>query len=85
MQVELLCNNCSCRFAAPPDASATEVLERMSDNSSWYFLGDGDTFEDMIFNTLMSEGDILCPVCEEPVQVSEESLNQMAMEMLSKW
>lgn len=85
MQIELLCPNCSCRFAAPPETSAAEILERMSQNGPWYFLGDGDTFEDMIFATLTADGDISCPDCMEPVQVSEESLGQMAMEMLAQW
>jgi uncharacterized Zn finger protein (UPF0148 family) len=85
MQIELFCPSCSYRFAAPPETSSAEILDRMLQNGSWYFLGDGDTFEDMIFATLTSQGDIPCPYCEEPVQVSEESLGQMAMEMLGQW
>jgi hypothetical protein len=87
MQVELYCPCCSMRFAAPPDASSTEVLDRMVNDGygSWYFLGDGDTFEDMIFATLTAQGDITCPRCDKPVQVSEESLGQLAMDMLAQW
>jgi hypothetical protein len=84
MQVELYCPSCSCRFAASPDAPAGEILDRMLDQGPWYNLGDGETFEDMIFNALTSRGDISCPQCEEPVSVSEESLGQLALEMLSK-
>jgi hypothetical protein len=85
MQVELYCRNCSCRFAAPPETAAADVLERMLDEGPHYGLGDGETFEDMIFNALTAEGEICCPACDEPVCVSEESLGKLAMEMLSQW
>jgi hypothetical protein len=84
MQVELYCPRCACRFAAPPETAASEVVERMLDEGPWYGLGDGETFEDMIFNALTSEGEIPCPECDEPVAVSEESLGKLAMEMLSQ-
>jgi hypothetical protein len=84
MQVELYCPNCSRRFAAPPETAAEEVIERMLDEGPWYGLGDGETFEDMIFNALTSEGEIPCPECDQPVSVSEESLGRLAMEMLSQ-
>jgi len=50
-----------------------------------YALGDGQTFEDMIFTTLTEEGNIECPACGAPVAVSEESLGQMALSMLDQW
>ena len=31
MQIELYCPECSCRFAAPPDLSADEVIKRMTE------------------------------------------------------
>jgi hypothetical protein len=85
MQVELYCPNCCCRFAADPETPAAEVLDRMLDDGPWYSLGDGETFEDMIFHALTSHGDIPCPDCEEAVYVSEESLGRLTMEMLSRW
>jgi len=84
MQVELYCPCCDCRFAESPDAPAAEILDRMSDDGPWYALGDGETFEDMIFNALTAHGDIHCPCCDEPVNVSEESLGRLAQEMLSQ-
>jgi hypothetical protein len=57
----------------------------MTTEGSWYALGDGETFEDMIFNTLTAHGAIDCPECGEPVGVSEESLGRMAMEVLGSW
>jgi hypothetical protein len=84
MQVELCCPECCCRFAAPPDTSADEIIERMTDEGPWYALGDGATFEDMIFAALTSRGAILCPECNRPVAVSEESLGRLAMEMLAQ-
>jgi hypothetical protein len=84
MQIELFCPDCSCRFAAPPDTSADEILERMTDEGPWYALGDGETFEDMIFAALTSRGAIRCLECSRPVAVSEQSLGQLAMEMLAQ-
>lgn len=85
MQVELYCPECCCRFAAPPDSSCDEILERMTEEGNWYALGDGATFEDMIFAALEARGSILCPECGHPVSVSEESLSNLAMEVLSQW
>ena len=56
MQVELYCPHCSCCFSANPEAPAAEVLDRMADEGPWYALGDGETFEDMIFSTLFALG-----------------------------
>jgi hypothetical protein len=85
MQIELYCTDCHCRFAAPPDTPAGEIAERMALEGPWYALGDGVTFEDMIFSALTSEGEITCPECGEAVHVSEESLGQLAMEVLGSW
>ena len=85
MQIELYCPNCACRFVAPPDTPAAEVLDRMTEEGPWYALGDGETFEDMIFNALTARGAIRCPECREPVSVNEESLSQLAMELLGSW
>jgi hypothetical protein len=85
MQIELLCPCCTCSFVASPDASSEEVMLRMFENGPAYALGDGETFEDMIFSTLTEQGDIRCPECGDPVSVSEESLGRLAMEMLAQW
>ena len=39
----------------------------------------------MIFNALTEHGAIHCPECGRPVSVCEESLSQLALEMLSQW
>ena len=83
MQIELFCDGCACRFVAPPDASANEVADRMFEHGPWYALGDGETFEDMIFSSLTDEGNICCPECGDPVAISEESLGRVAMSMIS--
>ena len=84
MRIELHCSACYCRFVAPAEASDEEVREQMFNDGPWYALGDGNTFEDMIFSTLTERGAICCPDCGDPVSVSEESLGQMAMEMLAR-
>jgi hypothetical protein len=63
--------------------SADEVLARMTDEGPWYALGDGETFEDMIFTALATRGVIRCPECCRPVNITEESLGRMALEMLA--
>ena len=83
MQIELLCPCCACRLTAPPEASVEEVFDRMLDEGPHFALGDGNTFEDMIFNTLLEDDAILCPDCGEAVNVSEESLSQLAQEVLA--
>jgi hypothetical protein len=85
MQVELSCPRCCCRFAAAPDTPAAEVLDRMAEDGPWYALGDGETFEDMIFSTLFASGRIHCTECGAAVSVTEESLGQLAMEVLGSW
>jgi hypothetical protein len=85
MQIELHCPRCCCQFSAPPDAPAAEVVDRMTEEGPWYALGDGETFEDMIFAALTSRGVIRCPECGEPVSVSEESLGQLTLEVLTRW
>lgn len=85
MQVELYCDHCDCTFTAEPDTPAGEVLDRMAETGPWYALGDGETYEDMIFSTLFSCGHIRCSSCGESACVREESLNRMAMEVLGSW
>jgi hypothetical protein len=85
MQVELFCPDCCCSFAAEPDTPAAEVLDRMAEHGPWYALGDGETFEDMIFSTLFACGSIRCGDCGGPVSVTEQSLGRLAMEVLGSW
>ena len=59
------------------DAQGDVPFDRMTEEGPWYALGDGETFEDMIFTALMCRGAIHCPECREPVSVSEESLGKL--------
>lgn len=85
MQVELFCPHCCTSFVATPQTPAREVLDRMAEEGPWYALGDGETFEDMIFTTLFACGTIRCAECGEPVSVTEESLGKLTMEVLGSW
>ena len=85
MRIELHCPYCLNRFAAEPETPAAEVLDRMAEEGPWYALGDGETFEDMIFATMFSHGAIRCMECGEQASVNEESLGQLAMEVLGSW
>ncbi len=85
MQVELCCSHCGCKFAAAPETPAVEVLDRMAEEGPWYALGDGATFEDMIFSALFACGTIRCSECGEEASVNEESLGRLTMEVLGSW
>lgn len=85
MPIELECPCCRCRFASSPDAPAGEVLDRMTEEGPWFGLGDGATFEDMVYSALTARGTILCPDCGEPASVREESLGRLTMDLLACW
>jgi hypothetical protein len=85
MQVELYCPCCDRAFVAAPETPARDVLDRMAEQGPWYALGDGETFEDMIFSTVFACGHVRCGECGEPAEVSEESLSQLAYEVLGAW
>ena len=82
MQIELCCPQCGCRFSAAPQTPAAEVLDRMAEDGPWYALGDGETYEDMIFAALFACGNIRCGHCGAAANVTEESLGQLTMEVL---
>jgi hypothetical protein len=85
MQVELYCPHCGTSFTADPDTPAAEILDRMKEDGPWYALGDGETYEDMIFSTLFACGHIRCTACGETASVTEQSLGQLTMEVLGSW
>jgi transposase-like protein len=80
MQIELRCPRCPCRFSAPPDLPADEVIDRMIDEGTWFALAKGETFEDMIFAALVARGKIRCPECSKAVAIHEESLGRLTRE-----
>jgi hypothetical protein len=80
MEIELRCRRCPCRFSASPDTSCEEIVDRMIEEGSWFALGEGDTFEDMIFAALVKRGKIRCPECWQPVAVGESSLGRPVRE-----
>lgn len=85
MQVELYCPRCCTSFVAAPDTPASKVLDRMAEEGPWYALGDGETFEDMIFSTMFACGKIRCSECGAAASVSEQSLGRLTMEVLGSW
>jgi hypothetical protein len=57
----------------------------MAPDGPRYARGDGETYEDMIFTTLLSHGGIRCSECGEQASVSEESLGRLTLEVLGSW
>jgi hypothetical protein len=74
MLIELRCPCCPCRLRAAHDAATEDVCRQMTEEGPWFGLADGETFEDMIFNALLTRGVIRCPECRAPVAVGERSL-----------
>ncbi len=85
MQIELDCARCRCPQAADPSSWAGDVLDQVREAGPWNTVGDGETFEDALFHALHSRGEIICPDCGKAVSVDEDSLGQLAMEMLACW
>lgn len=73
MWIRLFCAACSCQFCSPADTPASQVLDQMTDDSSWFALAEGDTFEVMVSAALDRRGRILCPECGEEVRVLYDS------------
>ncbi len=63
MDLELVCRDCSTRFAAPAEMPEEEVVQRMTDDGPWCALGEGDCFRAMVAAALERRGRIRCPDC----------------------
>lgn len=85
MRLDMQCSSCFHSFQAPTDTRTAEALVRMSAEGPWSSLGDGATIEDRIFAVLTAHGNIHCPECREAVSIGEESVAQLAKEMLANW
>jgi hypothetical protein len=82
MQVELHC--AACRFCFPIELDMA-ALDRITDEGPWSALGDGETFEDRIHADLLAHHEAECPHCGNPVAPTEESLGDLASELLAQW
>jgi hypothetical protein len=83
MMVELVCPCCPFRFSAPSKASAAEIVQRMIEEGPWFALGNGETFQEMLYTALTTRGAIRCPDCQEDVLVLEESGCEAVEELLT--
>jgi hypothetical protein len=79
MHITLDCARCFCQFTT----NDADGHDPMLIDEPWSSLGDGTTFEDMIYARLTEGGAVCCPQCGAPVVFSEERLGKMAMEMLT--
>ncbi|TMQ33396.1 MAG: hypothetical protein E6K70_13335 [Planctomycetota bacterium] len=85
MAFELHCPRCRSYFEVPSHSPAFAALEHIAEESPWSVLGDGETFEDRLYNALTNEEAIRCPDCGGPIQVSEETLSRFSRELLAHW
>ncbi len=80
MEMKMLCPHCKGDFAA---ALPDQWIQAMGFDDRVAALGDGQTFEDLLFTSLSGDGCLPCPDCRERVPVREENLNLLAMELLA--
>lgn len=85
MQVELQCPRCQREFAIEHDTPAGQAVDWITEQNPWSALGDGETMEDSLHAALTANGAIHCPECDAVVPVTEESLSQIAREVLTHW
>ena len=85
MHVELDCPACHRSYPVPPENPAAAALERMTRVGPWYAVGDGETFEDMLFAAVTDPGPLHCPACGKPGTVNQASLSRIAQATLSHW
>jgi len=79
MEMELRCPHCGARIPVV----LTECVAEVPGDDRLAALGDGQTFEDLLYTSLTKEGPLICPKCERSVRVSQETLNRLAMELLA--
>ena len=84
MQIEMTCPRCFRPSVVELENADSELLDRMFEGAPVYALGDGETFEDMISTALSEHAPMHCPRCGGVLQFSEESLGQLAMDMLAR-
>lgn len=81
MSLELHCPKCECYLRAAPDTPASLILDQMIEDGPWFGLGNGETFEEMIFTALAARGRIRCPECGQAVAVGAEGVRSMTGEL----
>jgi hypothetical protein len=77
MKIELYCPRCACRLVAAPDTPWFDLVGQMTEEGPWFALANGETFEEMVWGAILTRGFILCPECEGPVSVREQSLGRL--------
>lgn len=78
MRTEMCCN-CSNQTDTPPGDFTDDLLEKLNREGPWDGLGDGQTFEDILYQRLAE-----CPACGRAVAIKEEELCRMSMAMLTQ-
>ena len=84
MALRLKCDICSHPFKLSPETPAGKSLARMTADSGWHALGDGQTVEDLLYANLGEVGAISCPACGMAVPVSESDLSELAVDLLAR-
>ena len=85
MRLWFQCAQCRTEIAAPRTSSVMRILEKVLFAGPWTALGDGETFEDQIYNELAGNEGARCPQCGRPMKLTEESLGRCSLEMLLQW
>jgi hypothetical protein len=85
MQLELYCAHCDRRFTPAPKPGIVDLIQDLEREGPWSALGDGETFEDLLYNTLTSTPETACPECGGTATVGEGELGELSHSLLACW
>jgi hypothetical protein len=85
MQLELYCPCCDRLFTPAPKPGMVEIFRGLEEHGPWSALGDGETFEDLVYNTLTSAPETACPDCGGVATMGEGTLGKLSHALLASW
>jgi hypothetical protein len=85
MQVEMHCRRCRSRLIPTVSPQTELIWKQINEEGPWSMLGDGQTVEDRLSAQLQPGSATCCPQCGAAIGLTEETLGQLALELLSQW
>jgi hypothetical protein len=85
MHLELDCSSCGCQFTPSPKSAVALALQGLEEVGPWSALGDGETVEDLFYNTLTPSNETACPACGAFVLVTQARLGELTHSLLATW
>jgi hypothetical protein len=85
MKLELYCPCCDQQFIPGPKTPMAEAFRGLEEIGPWSALGDGETFEDLLYSTLTANPEIACPDCGGTATLGENTLGELSHQLLASW